>query len=341
MKCERRYCDNEAEYIVDYVLRTDNTVTHQKKMCKDHRKATYMAFRIERIEVMNEEEKVMPVCNVCDTGKKVDDYNYERDMCKDCAKNPQCTKCGEPANITAFEDMYCTPCYNVKVGEKKKEDVLGDLVKDAQKVLGGIGEAIRENFIPKFHSPKVGEFTTDQLISDYIEKDCVVTENTKALYSRQPHYEGGIDPITFGQDNLSPEEMNGFYKMNVIKYVARCDRKNGLEDLQKARDYLNLLIASYEEKDLQEDEEVTEFWRYGEDKPFAVEKNSPFFMEKCERLKHEQIAKEYITELNKHDEVLIPRELSHEIHSMIFDYVKNNYRNFQYTDSIDGIHIEV
>lgn len=69
----------------------------------------------------------------------------------------------------------------------------------------------------------------------------------KELYNRQPHYEGGIDPITFGQDNLSSEEMNGFYKMNVIKYVARCDRKNGLEDLQKARDYLNLLIASYED----------------------------------------------------------------------------------------------
>ncbi|AFE86282.1 hypothetical protein PBC1_046 [Bacillus phage PBC1] len=70
---------------------------------------------------------------------------------------------------------------------------------------------------------------------------------TEALYNRQPHYEGGIDPITFGQDNLSSEEMNGFYKMNVIKYVARCDRKNGLEDLQKARDYLNLLIKSYED----------------------------------------------------------------------------------------------
>jgi hypothetical protein len=33
---------------------------------------------------------------------------------------------------------------------------------------------------------------------------------------------------------------------NVIKYLWRCEEKNGLEDLKKAQWYLNKLIESYE-----------------------------------------------------------------------------------------------
>ncbi|MFL2019637.1 DUF3310 domain-containing protein [Weissella hellenica] len=33
---------------------------------------------------------------------------------------------------------------------------------------------------------------------------------------------------------------------NVIKYVARADKKNGLEDLKKAREYIDMLIADKE-----------------------------------------------------------------------------------------------
>lgn len=34
----------------------------------------------------------------------------------------------------------------------------------------------------------------------------------------------------------------GFLEGNIIKYVVRHKRKNGLEDLKKARHYINLLI---------------------------------------------------------------------------------------------------
>lgn len=101
-------------------------------------------------------------------------------------------------------------------------------------------------------------------VPDYVPM--VDIEDSKALYNRQPHYEGGIDPITYGKDNFTTEEMNGFYKMNVVKYVSRCDRKNGLEDLQKARDYLNLLIADYEKHPVPcepvEDEDVIPVGKY-------------------------------------------------------------------------------
>lgn len=131
------------------------------------------------------------------------------------------------------------------VKAEDKSYTIGDAVKE-------VVDFLKENFIPKMPS-SVGSLGTEHLVPTKEQLECEAAKQAELkkeiaapLYNRQPHYEGGIDPITFGKDNLSSSEMNGFYKMNVIKYVARCDRKNGLEDLQKARDYLNLLIAAYE-----------------------------------------------------------------------------------------------
>lgn len=41
---------------------------------------------------------------------------------------------------------------------------------------------------------------------------------------------------------MSPEQFRGFLRGNVIKYVARCDDKGGVEDLKKARHYLDKLL---------------------------------------------------------------------------------------------------
>ncbi len=40
---------------------------------------------------------------------------------------------------------------------------------------------------------------------------------------------------------LTKEEVIGFYKGNIIKYVTRFENKNGVEDLDKAITYLNRL----------------------------------------------------------------------------------------------------
>ena len=45
---------------------------------------------------------------------------------------------------------------------------------------------------------------------------------------------------------MEKDEFRGFAKGNVIKYVWRYEDKNGLEDLKKARWYLDLLIFSME-----------------------------------------------------------------------------------------------
>ena len=62
----------------------------------------------------------------------------------------------------------------------------------------------------------------------------------------QPDYYKGKDGRDlfdrFESGLLTPDEVVGFYKGNVIKYLTRFKKKNGLEDLKKARVYLARLI---------------------------------------------------------------------------------------------------
>lgn len=51
-----------------------------------------------------------------------------------------------------------------------------------------------------------------------------------------------VQPWAAMQSWMSPEAFLGFLRGNVIKYVARCDAKGGVEDLRKARHYLDKLI---------------------------------------------------------------------------------------------------
>lgn len=54
-----------------------------------------------------------------------------------------------------------------------------------------------------------------------------------------------IEPVTFIMKNKLE-----FWQGNVIKYVMRYDAKNGLEDLKKARRYLDMQIELMETKDI-------------------------------------------------------------------------------------------
>lgn len=66
--------------------------------------------------------------------------------------------------------------------------------------------------------------------------------------NRPKHYTAGkyevidiIDSILESMPSLSAKE--GSRLANIIKYLSRFKNKNGLEDLQKARWYLDKLIA--------------------------------------------------------------------------------------------------
>lgn len=62
-----------------------------------------------------------------------------------------------------------------------------------------------------------------------------------------PHYKmGKVECIDAIQAALTPEEFLGYCKGNVFKYVWRSHFKGGVEDLKKARWYLNRVVGGAE-----------------------------------------------------------------------------------------------
>lgn len=51
-----------------------------------------------------------------------------------------------------------------------------------------------------------------------------------------------IQPIDMYEANYSKDEFRGFLKGNVSKYIMRYQSKNGIDDLEKAKIYLDWLI---------------------------------------------------------------------------------------------------
>lgn len=67
--------------------------------------------------------------------------------------------------------------------------------------------------------------------------------------NKPAHYgQGSIECIEYIKDVLTDEELIGYYRGNVAKYLHRWRYKNGLEDLKKARWYLEALIQQQERK---------------------------------------------------------------------------------------------
>lgn len=63
------------------------------------------------------------------------------------------------------------------------------------------------------------------------------------------HYcQGGIECIEAIRASMSPEGFQDYCKGNVMKYIWRWRDKAGVEDLKKARVYLNWAIESAEEQ---------------------------------------------------------------------------------------------
>lgn len=61
------------------------------------------------------------------------------------------------------------------------------------------------------------------------------------------HYTtGNIEVIEYIEDKLSPEGLQGYFVGNIIKYISRYRYKNGIEDLKKARWYLDRMIKNME-----------------------------------------------------------------------------------------------
>lgn len=93
-------------------------------------------------------------------------------------------------------------------------------MKEAQK------KWVRKNCMTAFE--RVGEKVPNE-VNEAIKKTLAV--------KYPPHYPKDNDVIKFCADNDIP-----FAEGNVIKYVVRWRKKNGLEDLMKAKEYLERII---------------------------------------------------------------------------------------------------
>lgn len=64
------------------------------------------------------------------------------------------------------------------------------------------------------------------------------------IINKPQHYtQGDIDVVDF----INDQQMN-FMEGNIIKYICRYKFKNGVEDLEKAKVYLNFLIKQQKSK---------------------------------------------------------------------------------------------
>ena len=62
------------------------------------------------------------------------------------------------------------------------------------------------------------------------------------------HYDGEIQCIDYIRDKLLQIETTGFCTGNVIKYVSRWRKKDGIQDLKKAKVYLDWAIKAAEKE---------------------------------------------------------------------------------------------
>lgn len=85
---------------------------------------------------------------------------------------------------------------------------------------------------------QVGD-TNDGFLKDAFEEDTTYTQIGGTHYSNK-----SIQPIEY----IVANELN-FCEGNIIKYVTRYKDKNGIEDLLKAKHYLEMLISNYENKE--------------------------------------------------------------------------------------------
>jgi len=67
------------------------------------------------------------------------------------------------------------------------------------------------------------------------------------IYHPSHYTAGGIETIDYLRAKLTREEFAGYCRGNVLKYVSRYGLKSkGVEDLKKARVYLDWLIEHLE-----------------------------------------------------------------------------------------------
>ena len=78
-------------------------------------------------------------------------------------------------------------------------------------------------------------------------KECTSCIDTTRDNINPDHYKvGGIETWDYIKAKFSPTQLAGFALGNVMKYISRADHKNKIEDLKKAKWYLDKIIKEIE-----------------------------------------------------------------------------------------------
>lgn len=140
------------------------------------------------------------------------------------------------------DEVVCINSYNQYSGLK---------VGNTYKVIG-IDDALdyKDNYVQLLTLDKVEEqlhSTRFVLASEYSAQEQLANETKTALDIQHGggHYKGmKIQPVEFIHANNI-----GYMEGNAIKYLCRWQLKNGLEDLNKAKHYIELLIQMENERE--------------------------------------------------------------------------------------------
>ena len=112
-------------------------------------------------------------------------------------------------------------------------------------------DRVPTRFIPDDERMRELEKMLENVTDDEPAIEKPATDAPKDAVNHPGHYTfGSIEVIDYIRDKLTPEEFQGYCEGNVLKYVSRWRHKGGVEDLKKAKVYLQWMIESAEKQEI-------------------------------------------------------------------------------------------
>lgn len=110
-----------------------------------------------------------------------------------------------------------------------------------------------------FHNVRLEDAEPTEIIRDPNVKQLLDSSDKKYNKSEHVIKQDAINPVHYVGNNglqaievhrnfMSNEQLQGYHLGNVLKYTMRFQKKNGVEDLEKARKHLDWLIDMFEDK---------------------------------------------------------------------------------------------
>lgn len=87
------------------------------------------------------------------------------------------------------------------------------------------------------------------VLKDVLKFEAENTDTAVDMVNHPPHYTSGkVECIEAIKASLDTNAFRGYLKGNIMKYLWRHEKKNGLQDLEKAHWYLESLIETFDDK---------------------------------------------------------------------------------------------